>query len=202
MTIINANHYLEQLLAPAALERIARLCKFCLRQRAITPAMLVPALLRAMGGDQVNDIAGLHRHFNALQLVNAHQVSYKPFHNQLRKESFALFMKAMSQLRVAWGAQRLMQATRDIHCLPITLQHPSPAQIIPQIARRHPMEPRHPLLQPPVISVHMLDVIRIHHPLSRPVMDHLMCHALLFAEAGIHRRPVAAQHRIGGDERF
>lgn len=53
MTIINANHYLEQLLAPAAIERIARLCKFCLRQRAITPAMLVPALLRAIGGDQV-----------------------------------------------------------------------------------------------------------------------------------------------------
>ena len=60
MTIINANHYLEQLLAPAALERIARLC---------TAA--------GHGGDQVNDIAGLHRHFNALQLVNAHQVSYK-----------------------------------------------------------------------------------------------------------------------------
>ena len=94
MTIINANYYLEQLLAPAALELIARLCKFCLRQRAITPAMLVPKLLRAMG-DQVNDIAGLHRHFNALQLVNAHQVSCKPFHNQLRKESFALFMKAL-----------------------------------------------------------------------------------------------------------
>ncbi|WP_223944237.1 hypothetical protein, partial [Aeromonas caviae] len=33
MTIINANYYLEQLLAPAALERIARLCKFCLRLR-------------------------------------------------------------------------------------------------------------------------------------------------------------------------
>ncbi|PKQ81576.1 hypothetical protein CJF47_01260 [Aeromonas sobria] len=33
MTIINANHYLEQLLAPAVLERIAQLCKFCLRVR-------------------------------------------------------------------------------------------------------------------------------------------------------------------------
>ena len=43
MTIINANYYLEQLLAPTALERIARLCKFCLRQRAIPHAMLVPA---------------------------------------------------------------------------------------------------------------------------------------------------------------
>jgi hypothetical protein len=45
MTIINANYYLEQLQAPAILERIARLCKFCLRQRAL----LEPALPRAMG---------------------------------------------------------------------------------------------------------------------------------------------------------
>jgi hypothetical protein len=37
MTIIHANHYLNQLLAPAELERIARLCKFCLRLRATTP---------------------------------------------------------------------------------------------------------------------------------------------------------------------
>ncbi|GJA88047.1 hypothetical protein KAM368_40880 [Aeromonas caviae] len=57
--------------------------------------MLVTALLRALGCDQVDGIAGLHHHFNALQLVDAHQVSYKPFHNQLRKASFALFMKAL-----------------------------------------------------------------------------------------------------------
>jgi hypothetical protein len=63
--------------------------------------MLVPALLRARGGDQINNIAGLHRHFNVLQLVNAHQVSYKPFHNQLRKESFALFMKALVERAMA-----------------------------------------------------------------------------------------------------
>ena len=49
MTIINANHYLEQLLAPAALERIAQLCKFCSASARHYPAMLVPALLRAMG---------------------------------------------------------------------------------------------------------------------------------------------------------
>ena len=95
MTIIDANHYLEQLLSPAELDRIARDCQFCLRKRAITPAMLVTALLRALGCDQVDGIAGLHHHFNALQLVDAHQVSYKPFHNQLRKASFALFMKAL-----------------------------------------------------------------------------------------------------------
>uniref|UniRef100_UPI0035B5251A hypothetical protein n=1 Tax=Klebsiella variicola TaxID=244366 RepID=UPI0035B5251A len=47
MTIIDANHYLEQLLSPAELDRIARDCQFCLRKRAITPAMLVTALLRS-----------------------------------------------------------------------------------------------------------------------------------------------------------
>ena len=52
MTIINAEHNLEQILAPAVLEHIARLCKFCLRQRGITPAMRVTALLRAMGGSK------------------------------------------------------------------------------------------------------------------------------------------------------
>ncbi|NBA32537.1 hypothetical protein GVO02_20480, partial [Aeromonas caviae] len=36
-----------------------------------------------------------------LQLVNTHQVSYKPFHNQLRKESFALFMKALVERAIA-----------------------------------------------------------------------------------------------------
>lgn len=42
-----------------------------------------------------------HQHFNALQLVNTHQVSYKPFHNQFRKESFALFMKALVERAIA-----------------------------------------------------------------------------------------------------
>lgn len=51
MTIIHANHYLNQLLAPAELERIARLCKLCLRLHAITPWMLVTTLLCAFGGD-------------------------------------------------------------------------------------------------------------------------------------------------------
>ncbi len=33
--------------------------------------------------------------------VSAHQVSYKPFHNQLRKESLALFMKALVERAIA-----------------------------------------------------------------------------------------------------
>lgn len=108
MTIIDTNHYLEQLLSPTNLDRIARDCQFCLRKRTITPLMLVTALLRGLGCDKVNAIAGLHEHFNGLQLAKPHQVAYKPFHNQLRKPAFALFMKTL----VERAAERVMRLYR------------------------------------------------------------------------------------------
>ncbi|MGL6049251.1 MAG: IS4 family transposase [Aeromonas salmonicida] len=111
MNIINANHYLNQLLAPTEIERIARRCKFCLRLRAITPSILVTSLLRAFGGGKVDAIACLHQHFNGLQLADAHQVSYKPFHNQLRKPAFAQFMKALVERAIAL---RIGQQVTDV----------------------------------------------------------------------------------------
>lgn len=111
MTIIDANHYINQLLTPAEIECIARLCKFCLRLRAITPWMLVTSLLRAFGGGKVGAIACLHQHFNGLQLAHAHQVSYKPFHNQLRKPAFAQFMKALVERAIAL---RIGQQVTDV----------------------------------------------------------------------------------------
>ncbi|MNQ83523.1 Transposase DDE domain protein [compost metagenome] len=111
MTIIDTNHYLEQLLSPANLDRIARDCQFCLRKRTITPLMLVTALLRGLGCDKVNAIAGLHEHFNGLQLAKPHQVAYKPFHNQLRKPAFALFMKTLVERAMAL---RIGQQVREV----------------------------------------------------------------------------------------
>lgn len=114
MTIIDASHYLEQLLSPANLDRIARDCQFCRRKRAITPLMLVTALLQALGCDQVEGIAGLHHHFNALQLTDAQQVSYKPFHNQLRKPAFALFMKTLVERAIALRiGQQVKEVTQN-----------------------------------------------------------------------------------------
>lgn len=88
MTIIDATHYLKQLLSASELERTGKTTGFCRRIRGISPAALVPALLSGLGCDKVDGIAGLHRHFNGLQLAASHQVAYKPFHNQLRKEAF------------------------------------------------------------------------------------------------------------------
>lgn len=97
--------------------------------------------------------------------------------------------------------QCLMQATWDSHFSPIALQHPSPTQIIPQIVGRYPMEPLHPLFQPPVISVYMLDVVRANHALALTITHDLMGHSLRFAETGIHPGAIATQHRIWRDKR-
>ena len=58
------------------------------------------------------------------------------------------------------------------------------------------MEPLHPLLQPTVISVYMLDVVRTNHTLALTIAHDLMGHSLRFAETGIHPGTVATQHRI------
>lgn len=90
MTIINATQYLKQLLSSSELNRIGKFTGFCQRLRDIQPARLLPALLSGLGCDKVDGIAGLHRHFNALQLHDTDQIAYKPFHNQLRKQGFPL----------------------------------------------------------------------------------------------------------------
>ncbi len=194
MTIINANYYLEQLLAPAALERIARLCKFCLRQRAITPAMLVPALLRAMGGDQVNDIAGLHRHFNALQLVNTHQVSYKPFHNQLRKESFALFMKALVERAIALRIDHQLKAASLGAFKQVLLHDGTSFAVHRRLAADFPG--RFKTISPAAIECHMTMSLSEQSPLCMSVSAdtagerqflpeaHTLTNCLLLADAG------------------
>ncbi|MNR49728.1 hypothetical protein D3C85_1691430 [compost metagenome] len=61
---------------------------------------------------------------------------------------------------------------------------------------RYPMEPIHPLFQPPVISVYMLDVVRANHALTLTIAHDLMGHSLRFAETGIHPGTIATQHRI------
>ena len=67
-----------------------------------------------------------------------------------------------------------MQTTWNIHFPSIALQHPPPTQIIPQIVRRYPVESAHPLFQPLVVPVYMLDVIRTHDSFPLSVVHHLM----------------------------
>ena len=90
MTIINATQYLKQLLSSSELNRIGKFTGFVSDSGISSLQRLLPALLSGLGCDKVDGIAGLHRHFNALQLHDTDQIAYKPFHNQLRKAGFSL----------------------------------------------------------------------------------------------------------------
>ena len=72
--------------------------------------MLVPALLRAMGATRSMTLPAYTVISMPLQLTKEHQVSYKPFHNQLRKESFALFMKALVERAIALRIDHQLKA--------------------------------------------------------------------------------------------
>ena len=95
-----------------------------------------------------------------------------------------------------------MQTMLDIDSFPITLQHPAPTQIIPQIVRCYPVEPPHPLFQPPVVPVYMLDVIRTHDSLPWSVVHHLMRYSLPSTETCLHPSAIAAEYRVRGDKRL
>ena len=139
MTIINATQYLKQLLSSSELNRIGKFTGFCQRLRDIQPARLLPALLSGLGCDKVDGIAGLHRHFNALQLHDTDQIAYKPFHNQLRKQGFPLFMRALVERAIAL---RLKECLPDAHGLAgfeqVLLQDGSSFALHPQLAEHFP----------------------------------------------------------------
>ena len=62
------------------------------RCRQITPYRLGMAFISVLSQHEVKTIADLHRGFNHLFNLN---IAYKPFHNQLRKKQFPIFMRHM-----------------------------------------------------------------------------------------------------------
>jgi hypothetical protein len=63
--------------------------EFCWRQRQITPFRFGLSVVASMASQEVQSIADLQRHFNALWDA---EVSYKAFYNQLAKASCASFL--------------------------------------------------------------------------------------------------------------
>jgi Transposase DDE domain len=71
---------------------------FCWRQRQIPPCRFGLSVVASMAAQEVQSIADLHRHFNALWDT---EVSYKAFSNQLAKASCASFL--LTSLRDLMG---------------------------------------------------------------------------------------------------
>jgi hypothetical protein len=76
----------------ASLNELGKATRLCRREREATPYRLMLALVESFATGTLDSIADIHRAFNALC---ARQVRYKPFHNQLSKPGFPMFMRLM-----------------------------------------------------------------------------------------------------------
>ena len=74
------------------LNELGKAVRFCLRERAVTPFRLAMGLIEVFAASKVDTIADIQRAFNALCKMN---VQYKPFHNQLVKNEFPVFMRSV-----------------------------------------------------------------------------------------------------------
>ena len=80
----------------ASLNALGKATRFCRREREATPYRMLVTLVEAFAVGTLDSIADIHRAFNALC---ERQVHYKPFHNQLSKPGFPIFMReALSRL--------------------------------------------------------------------------------------------------------
>ncbi len=82
----------KKIFAEDGLNELGTAVRFCLRKRAVTPFRLAMGLIEVFADSKVDSIADILRAFNALCKTN---VQYKPFHNQLVKNAFPVFMRSV-----------------------------------------------------------------------------------------------------------
>ena len=95
---LSTANLLRSVLSPSELESIARETQFMRRKRAVEPFALLVACLSTLGAGHTTSIADIHRAFNAIAKT---PVEYKPFHQQLAKGSFPVFVSAVLHRLVA-----------------------------------------------------------------------------------------------------
>jgi hypothetical protein len=105
--IIPLKHQLSQFFCPDFITKTAKHAGFLKRERVIEPQSLVLSLIAALSKGCCHAIADLHRQFNGMCLSERQNVSYKPFHNQLRKPAFALFMQQLTQFAMVQFIQNI-----------------------------------------------------------------------------------------------
>ncbi len=81
---------LTSCLSPEVLDQMGTETGFVTRFRAITPALLVPALIADLGAGRVETLADLCRNFAQFAGV---EVDYKSFHDRLAREAFPRLMR-------------------------------------------------------------------------------------------------------------
>lgn len=120
---MSAFEKLGQLFNATWLNEQARRQGFCQRLRRIQPLQLSAALVAGLGDGKVAAIADLHRSFNGLGMTTDTMVAYKPFHNQLRKKSFAGFMQRLCERGMVSLNQELSKAVPGLSQFEQVLLH-------------------------------------------------------------------------------
>lgn len=82
----------KRVLSETELNELGKRSGFCQRKREVTPYRLSLGMLDVFANNKVITIADMQRGFNALCKK---RVQYKPFHNQLAKPSFPVFMQGL-----------------------------------------------------------------------------------------------------------
>jgi hypothetical protein len=89
---------LIEVLGDAAVDRTARRCGFLRRRREVAPAALLVACISTLGAGAAAWLADILRAFNAF---TGKALRYKPFHNQIKKPKFPVFVHAVLEQLLA-----------------------------------------------------------------------------------------------------
>lgn len=87
-----ATREFKRMFGKATLNELGRICRFCRRERDVTPFRLALSLIESFSNGSTRCIADIQRAFNALCGTT---VKYKPFHNQLAKRQFPTFVRLL-----------------------------------------------------------------------------------------------------------
>lgn len=90
--LITVAKQIQNSLDREALTELGRAVGFTRRLREVTPHRVAVATIATFASQKVESIADILRAFNALAGTS---VQYKPFHNQLRKDEFPVFMEGV-----------------------------------------------------------------------------------------------------------
>jgi len=100
----------KRVIGEERLNGIGKRVGFCERLREVTPYRLALAVLSTLSCTTTETLADLHRGFTALF---GEAVAYKPFHNQLCKAEFPLFMQQLACDLIGKLAVKVLRIKRD-----------------------------------------------------------------------------------------
>ena len=100
----------KQVFSESRLNEMGKTLGFCQRQRQVTSYRLVLSLLNSLSLGKVKTLADLQRGFNALCERN---IQYKPFHNQLSKRQFPVYMRRLCEWLMTQLAGEVLRVATD-----------------------------------------------------------------------------------------